>query len=66
MEKQKIALSAVQPTGVFTLGNYLGAIDNWAKLQKEFKCIYFVANMHSITIKIDPKELKEMKGADDE
>ena len=60
MEKQKIALSAVQPTGVFTLGNYLGAIDNWAKLQKEFKCIYFVANMHSITIKIDPKELKEM------
>ena len=49
--------SGVQPTGNLHLGNYLGAIRNWARLQGEFECIYCVVDMHAITQWQDPKEL---------
>ena len=53
--KKKIILSGIQPTGVFTLGNYLGAVLNWQKMQEEYQCYYFIADLHSLTIHIDPK-----------
>ena len=51
--------SGVQPTGNLHLGNYLGAIRNWVKLQDEFECIYCLVDMHAITIWQEPAELTE-------
>ena len=50
--------SGVQPTGNLHLGNYLGAIRNWARLQPDFDCIYCVVDMHAITVWQDPNELR--------
>ena len=49
--------SGVQPTGNLHLGNYLGAIRNWVRLQNDFECLFCVVDMHAITIWQDPKEL---------
>lgn len=57
MEK-KIIFSGIQPTGTFTLGNYLGAIKNWDKLQDEYNCIYSIVNLHAITVWQDPSALR--------
>ena len=48
--RRKIILSGIQPTGTFTLGNYLGAVKNWRQLQKEYDCYYFVADLHALTV----------------
>lgn len=56
---KKIMLSGIQPTGTFTLGNYIGAISNWKKIQDEFNCIYFIANLHSLTVMRDARKLSE-------
>ena len=58
-EKKKIVLSGIQPSGQFTLGNYIGAIRNWANMQDEFDCVYMVANEHSITVRQEPAKLRE-------
>ena len=58
-ERKKRIFSGIQPTGVFTLGNYLGAIKNWEKLQDEYDCIYSIVNMHAITVRQDPAELRK-------
>ncbi len=50
-------LSGVQPTGNLHLGNYLGAIRNFARLQGDYECLYCVVDMHAITVWQDPKEL---------
>ena len=42
-------LSGMRPTGMLHLGNYLGALDNWVKLQEDYECFYFVANWHMLT-----------------
>ena len=57
--KKKRIFSAIQPSGQMTLGNYLGAIRNWTKLQDEFDCIFATANLHAITVRQDPKKLRE-------
>jgi tryptophanyl-tRNA synthetase len=49
--------SGVQPTGNLHLGNYLGAIRNWVRLQNEFECIFCMVDMHAITVWQDPKDL---------
>lgn len=54
-----IMLSGVQPTNQLTLGNYLGALKNWVRLQDQFHCFFMVVDQHSITVKQDPKELRE-------
>jgi tryptophanyl-tRNA synthetase len=60
MEKNKsILLSAVQPTGNLTIGNYLGTLCQWEKNQKEYNCIYCIADLHSITIKNNKKILRK-------
>lgn len=61
MEEQakKTVFSAVQPTGKITLGNYLGTIRNWEQLQKDYNCIYCVADLHSLTVTQVPAELRK-------
>ncbi len=52
-------LSGVQPTGALHLGNYLGAIRNFARLQDSHECLYCVVDLHAITMWQDPKELRD-------
>ena len=59
MPDKKMIFSGVQPSGCITLGNYIGAIKNWVKLQDEYQCIYSVVDMHSITVRQDPAALRE-------
>lgn len=56
--KQKIVFSGVQPSGKLTLGNYLGAIGNWVGMQQDYRCIFSVMNLHSITVRQDPAALR--------
>lgn len=55
---KKIILSGIQSTGKLTLGNYLGAINNWVQMQEEYDCYYMIANLHSLTIRNDPETLR--------
>ena len=55
----QIVISGIQPSGKLHLGNYLGAIENWIKLQDEYACYFFVADMHSVTENYEPKEKKQ-------
>ncbi len=57
-ERRKRILSGIQPTGTFTLGNYIGAVRNWAKLQDSFDCLYMVADLHALTVRQVPAELR--------
>ena len=57
VQKKRI-LSGIQPTGTFTLGNYVGAVRNWDALQSDYNCIYMIANMHAITVRQTPADLR--------
>ena len=60
MEKvKKTVFSGIQPTGTITLGNYLGALRNWIPLQDEYDCIYCIVDLHSITIRQEPAQLRK-------
>ena len=56
---KKVSYSAMQSTGTLTLGNYLGALDNWLKMQEEYECFYAIADLHSLTIRQNPAELRK-------
>lgn len=56
---KKRIFSGIQPSGALTIGNYLGALKNWTKLIDEYECIFSVVDLHAITVRQDPKELKE-------
>ncbi len=56
---RKVMLSAVQPSNTLTLGNLLGAIRNWVKHQDDYECWFFAVNLHAITVRQDPTELRE-------
>lgn len=58
-DKKKVILSGIKPSGDLTLGNYLGAIKNWVKLQNEYDCYFFIADLHAITVKQVPAELRK-------
>ena len=59
MEKKKeIVVSGIRPTGFLHLGNYFGAIRNFVKMQEEFECFFFVADLHSLTTHPDTSKLK--------
>lgn len=58
-EVKKRMLSGVQPSGNLTLGNYLGSIRNWVKLQSEYENFFFVANAHTITVRQTPADLRK-------
>lgn len=59
MEDKKTLFSAVQPSGIPTIGNYVGAINNFVKLQDEYNCIYSIADLHSLTVKQEPAKLRQ-------
>ena len=56
--KKKVMLSGIQPSGDLHLGNYLGAIKNWGARAEEFDCYYFMADMHTITVRQTPADLR--------
>jgi len=56
---KKVLFSGMQATGNLTLGNYLGALKNWVTLSDEYECFYSVVDMHSITVRQDPAELRK-------
>lgn len=56
---KKTILSGSTVTGDLTLGNYIGAINNWKKLQNDYDCLYFLADLHALTVFQDPKILRE-------
>lgn len=58
-EGKKVLYSAAQPTNTLTIGNYIGAINNWVKLQDEYNCFFAIANMHAITVRQVPSELRQ-------
>ncbi|MCI8276466.1 MAG: tryptophan--tRNA ligase [Clostridia bacterium] len=58
MEK-KIILSGIQATGTLTLGNYLGALNNWVEMQDKYDCYYMIADLHTLTIRNDPEILRK-------
>ena len=59
MEDKKIIFSGVQPSGNITLGNYLGAIRNFVNMQYDYHCCYAIMDMHSITVRQNPAELRK-------
>ncbi len=59
IDGKKVLYSGMQSTGNLTLGNYLGAMKNWVTLSDEYECFYAVANMHSITVRQDPAQLRK-------
>ena len=56
---KKVLFSGMQATGSLTLGNYLGALKNWLTLSDEYECFYSVVDLHSITVRQDPAELRK-------
>ena len=59
MDDKKVIFSAVQPSGIITLGNYLGAIKNWVDLQNDYHCCYSIVDEHSLTVRQDPVLLRK-------
>ncbi len=57
-ETKKIIFSGAQPSGKLSIGNYIGALKNWVDLQNDYNCFYCVVDMHAITVKQDPAELR--------
>lgn len=57
--QKKTLFSGIQPTGRLTIGNYLGALSNWVKLQDEYNCIFCIVDQHSITVNQVPAELRQ-------
>ncbi|MGO2479669.1 MAG: tryptophan--tRNA ligase, partial [Pseudoalteromonas sp.] len=53
-----VVLSGMQPTGGMTIGNYVGAINQWVKLQEEYDSHFMLANLHAITVRQDPELLR--------
>lgn len=59
IDNKKVLFSGMQATGNLTLGNYLGALKNWVTLCDEYECFYSVVDLHSITVRQDPAELRK-------
>ena len=60
MNEKKIIFSGIKPSGSITLGNYIGALKNWVELQESYHCYYCVVNLHAITERQSPKELRKL------
>lgn len=59
MEDKKILFSAIQPSGILTIGNYLGALRNFKKLQNDYNSVFSIADLHTLTVKQDPAILRK-------
>ena len=58
MNKKRI-ISGIQPTGVMTLGNYLGAVKNWQEMQDDYQSLFFIADLHALTVRQDPRDFRQ-------
>ncbi len=58
-ERRQRVFSGIQPSGNITMGNYMGAITNWVGMQDLYDCLFCVVDMHAITVRQDPKKLRE-------
>lgn len=58
-EEKPVILTCAQPTGVLTMGNYLGAIKNWATMLDDYNCFFGVVDQHAITVKYTPADLRK-------
>ena len=58
MDEKKRIFSGIQPSGDLTLGSYMGAIKNWVELQDEYECVYCIVDMHAITVRQVPADLR--------
>ena len=58
MEERKTIFSGIQPSGELTLGSYIGAIKNWVELSNDYNCYFCIVDMHSITVRQNPAELR--------
>ena len=56
----KRVVSGIQPSGELHLGNYFGAIQQWKKMQEEYECYFFLADLHSLTSMRDSEELRRL------
>ena len=56
--RKKRIFSGIQPSGDLTLGSYMGAIKNWVDLQDEYECLYCIVDMHAITVRQNPADLR--------
>jgi tryptophanyl-tRNA synthetase len=56
--KKPVLLSGIQPSGNLMIGNYIGALGNWVKLQEQHDCLFMLVDLHSITVKQDPADLR--------
>lgn len=59
LDGKKTLFSGMQATGTLTLGNYMGALKNWVAMEEEYQCFYCVVDLHSITVRQDPAELRK-------
>ena len=59
LDGKKTLFSGMQATGQLTLGNYLGALKNWVHLSDEYQCFFSVVDLHSITVRQNPTELRQ-------
>ena len=59
MSSKKRILSAIQPSGNLTLGNYLGSILSWKQFQNDYDCVFFIADLHTITVRQDPENFRK-------
>lgn len=58
-EEKRVILTCAQPTGVLSLGNYIGAVKNWATMQDDYECYFGIVDMHAITIRREPADLRK-------
>ena len=58
-QHKKRIYSGIQPSGMLTLGNYLGALKNWKNMQEEYDCIYGVMDLHAITVRQEPAKFRQ-------
>lgn len=58
MDERKTILSGIQPSGELTLGSYLGAMKNWVDLSNDYNCFFCIVDMHAITVRQNPAELR--------
>ena len=58
MDEKKVMLSGIQPSGDLHLGNYLGPLRHWPEMIEEYDCYFFLADLHTITVRQEPAELR--------
>ena len=59
--RKPVLVSGIQPSGKLNIGSYIGALKNWANLQEHYQCFFFLADMHTITVKQNPEQFSSSR-----